>query len=725
MTGRLIKRIAGILVLRRNLIAGIMLALTVACAVLIPFVPIHTDMTEYLPFDSQMKQGIDILAEEFPEMENPSTIRVMFTGLSPQEREEMRDSLSSIEYVDSVDYGSLDARYEDGTHSLYKLSTGYGYKSSQMRSIRQALASNYKDYDMVVAVDDPGGELPMWIVALAIVIVVAILLVMGESWVEPFFTLLVIGAAIIVNSGTSYFSGGMSDTTWSVAAILQLILSLDYSVILMNRYRQERSSDSSAAKETAMAHALINAFSAIASSSFTTIVGLLALVFMSFRIGKDMGFVLAKGVLCSMLCIFTLLPMLILKFDSLIRRTAKRSPRPRMAALAKLEYRIRFPVLIVMAGLFTAGFLLKSGTDISFAFNPTGKIDKVFPSLNPIIVLYSNEDEDAIAKFAPSLEEDPSVYSVNTWSTTIGRSFTAAEMKDLLPTIASTMGVSVPEAAVDLLYLGKPEDAVISVPDLLATAQNLLDSNSMFRTLLGEDTLSLLEDAQELLDDARRQLLGTNHSLMAVSTTLPLDAPETFDFIERLNEDLGNDLSGSFYLIGNSPMGWEMTKTFSDEQNRITLLTAGAVFLVVLITFRSFVIPAILVLLIQTAVYATMVIIRLQGFSIYYLALLVVQSILMGATIDYAILFTSYYRELRRSGDIPEALLGSYTNSINTILTSGSIMVVATLILGYAFSNPAIGQICHTISKGAACAIVLILFILPGALASLDRFVKE
>ena len=121
MTGRLIKRIAGILVLRRNLIAGIMLALTVACAVLIPFVPIHTDMTEYLPFDSQMKQGIDILAEEFPEMENPSTIRVMFTGLSPQEREEMRDSLSSIEYVDSVDYGSLDARYEDGTHSLYKL----------------------------------------------------------------------------------------------------------------------------------------------------------------------------------------------------------------------------------------------------------------------------------------------------------------------------------------------------------------------------------------------------------------------------------------------------------------------------------------------------------------------------------------------------------------------------------------------------------------------------
>ena len=340
-------------------------------------------------------------------------------------------------------------------------------------------------------------------------------------------------------------------------------------------------------------------------------------------------------------------------------------------------------------------------------------------------MLYSNEDEDAIAKFAPSLEKDPSVYSVNTWSTTIGRSFTAAEMKDLLPTIASTMGVSVPEAAVDLLYLGKPEDAVISVPDLLATAQNLLDSNSMFRTLLGEDTLSLLEDAQELLDDARRQLLGTNHSLMAVSTTLPLDAPETFDFIEQLNEDLGKDLSGSFYLIGNSPMGWEMTKTFSDEQNRITLLTAGAVFLVVLITFRSFVIPAILVLLIQTAVYATMVIIRLQGFSIYYLALLVVQSILMGATIDYAILFTSYYRELRRSGDIPEALLGSYTNSINTILTSGSIMVVATLILGYAFSNPAIGQICHTISKGAACAIVLILFILPGALASLDRFVKE
>ena len=720
-----IQKCSSILVSRRTLIGSVVLVLTVLCACLIPFVPIHTDMTQYLPADSNMKQGIDLLAQDFPEMENPSTVRVMFTGLSEAEKDAVLDQLSAIEFVDSISYNALDPRCEDGTHSLYTLSTSFGYKTSEMNSIRSALKKDFHSYNMVFSVDDPGGELPMWIVALAIVIVVAILLVMGHSWVEPFLTLIVVGAAIAINSGISYFSGGMSDTTWSVAAILQLILSLDYSVILQNRYRQEKQRDPSCPIEKAMTHALVNAFSAIASSSLTTVAGLLALVFMSFRIGKDMGFVLARGVLCSMLCIFTLLPMLLLSFDKLISRSVKKTPQPDLSKLARFQYRFRYPVLAVLVILFAAGYLLKSSAGISFAFNSTAAIDKVFPPLNPVIVLYSNEDEEALAVRARALEEDPDVYSVNAWSTTIGRSFTSREMKEMLPTIASSMGVAVPEAAVDLMYLGKSADETISVPELISMAQNLLEGNPLFKSLLSDEIQDLLLDAQNLLADGQKMLRGEHYSLMQVNTTLPLDSEQTFAFIDRVNDDLTQELSSPFYLIGNSAMGWEMSKTFRNELNRITLLTAGAVFIVVLFTFKSLVIPAVLVLLIQTAVYATMIIIHLQGFSIYYLALLVVQSILMGATIDYGILFTSYYREMRSTLQPPEALKRSYTHSINTILTSGSIMIVATLILGYAFSNPAIGQICHTIAKGAACAVVLILLILPGALAALDRFVSN
>ena len=170
-------------------------------------------------------------------------------------------------------------------------------------------------------------------------------------------------------------------------------------------------------------------------------------------------------------------------------------------------------------------------------------------------------------------------------------------------------------------------------------------------------------------------------------------------------------------------MAYEMATSFGQELTKMTLITAIAIFLVVLITFRSFLIPLLLVLMIQTAVYATMVIINLQGYSIYYLALLMVQSILMGATIDYAILYTGYYREFRRSMGKKEALSASYRGSMHTITTSGLIISIITWILGYAFPNPTIGEICFTISKGAACSLVLIILLLPGILAALDRWI--
>ena len=168
-----------------------------------------------------------------------------------------------------------------------------------------------------------------------------------------------------------------------------------------------------------------------------------------------------------------------------------------------------------------------------------------------------------------------------------------------------------------------------------------------------------------------------------------------------------------------------MSGSFTGELNRITILTAAAIFLVVVLTFRSVVVPVILVLLIQTAVYATVVIMGIQGQSMYYLAYLIVQSILMGATIDYAILYTNYYRESRKRQDIRLSVTEAYEKSIHTILTSGLIIVIVTAILGYAFGDPSILQICHTIAKGAACSLILILFVLPGTLCALDRWIVK
>ena len=203
--------------------------------------------------------------------------------------------------------------------------------------------------------------------------------------------------------------------------------------------------------------------------------------------------------------------------------------------------------------------------------------------------------------------------------------------------------------------------------------------------------------------------------------TVPEEGEVTNAFYEKMEKSL-KELSGDYYLVGSSAMNYEMSQTFSKELLLITLLSAGAIFLVVLITFRSLGVPIVLVLLVQTGVYITISAVGFQGYSINYLALLIVQCILMGSMIDYGILYSNYYREARRTCGRPEALKQAYAGAIHTILTSGLIIVTVTGILGQCFGEPTIEQIIQTISIGALSAIILILFVLPGVLACFDRF---
>lgn len=228
-----------------------------------------------------------------------------------------------------------------------------------------------------------------------------------------------------------------------------------------------------------------------------------------------------------------------------------------------------------------------------------------------------------------------------------------------------------------------------------------------------------IDSMETELDESAAQLRGERYSLLMLNTTLPEESQEATAFFGDLIAQCSGRLQGDYYLIGNSAMSYEMEQSFAGEMLLITLLTAAAIFLVVAVTFRSLLIPAILVLLVQCGVYLTVTLIGLQGYSIYYLALLIVQCILMGATIDYSILFTNYYLESRRAMGAKEALAAAYNGSIHTILTSGLIMVLVTGAVGYLFSDPTIEQICQTISIGALCATLLILFVLPGLLAAL------
>ena len=267
------------------------------------------------------------------------------------------------------------------------------------------------------------------------------------------------------------------------------------------------------------------------------------------------------------------------------------------------------------------------------------------------------------------------------------------------------------------------DEWTLSIHQMFDYIANDMMADPLFEDFLDEDMRTAVSDNRSTIEDGIAQLRSENYSRLILNTTYSEESPETSAFLSNITETFGNALAEKHYFVGTSVMNYEMETTFDKEMLTITLITAISIFIVVAVTFRSFIIPLILVLIVQCGVYITVTIIGIQGYSIYYLALLIVQSILMGATIDYGILYTDYYREKRRTLSVKEALVSAYDGAIHTILTSGLILILVTAIVGNLFSNPTVGQICRTISMGALSASMLILFILPGILATVDKLV--
>ncbi len=532
-------------------------------------------------------------------------------------------------------------------------------------------------------------ELPMWIIAIAVVLVVVILVLASNSLIEPFLYLIAIGLAILINLGSNYITqgGSISDVTASIAALLQLVLSLDYSVMLANRFRQECSSigdgnidtiTDAQAKE-AMILAVRRSAGSVLGSGMTTVVGLLTLIYMSFRIGGEIGVVLAKGALCSMICIFTMLPAMILWARKLIAKTSKRPFNPPTKRLAGFSYKYRYAILIFTIILAVAAFFLRKGTKIAYI------LDTKVETPNVAILIYENQDEKAVTSLLDELNEEEGVNVAIGWGNTVG-------------------------------LCSNPFDLIANFPKLMELYEDAEGLMGMMPSESGEIELNM-----DTMDQFSHILKKENYSLALIDMNLKKDSDDTYALLDQMDEELSANSSGNHYMVGESVMAWELSKTFRAEMDRMTIITAAAIFLVVLLTFRSIVTPAVLVLMIQTAVYITMVIIQLQGSSIYYLAFLMVQSILMGATIDYAIVYSKYYKESRKSMGIADSITHSYRNSINVTLTSSTIIIVVTALLGFAFPNPTVGAICHTISMGNASALFMVLFLLPGILGAMDR----
>ena len=1038
-------------------------AVAIACVFLIPRTRINTDMTRYLPDDSPMKQGIEQMAEEFGEDGvGASMVRVMFWSLPDSLRAATKDELSTMDGISNVMYQDGSEEYNQGEKVLYELLCS---NQRSQQDLAKEITGKYGS-SVVIETGEQDTTALIGVILIAFALLLIVLFIMCESWLEPPIFLVGIGVAVAINMGTNALLNSVSATTNSIAGILQLVLSIDYSIILMNRYRQEKALGDHD-NITAMIQALKKASLSIVSSAFTTIVGLMALVFMKFKIGADMGIVLAKGVLCSLVSIFVVLPTLILALDHAIEKSTKKVLRIRTDRLSGFSMKCRIPLVLFFVTAFVVSYYFHKKTEISFFPEQKSEIAKYFPPKNIVVLLYENNDSERVIGLADSLSTHPNVKTFISYPSLMQKRHTASYIKEMVCDFSAMAGDTGYDLAnfdintvVDAIYylashnpgdermslhdfaslaaelstdstllaqLGSPmdidkeasqyldvlvaltdtslidkkltpdeiadivgvdkemvlllcpanqktsirsviklsrellngsmtpvrpkvkkpepqlvehqedlivendtlantaivqsedaevvadedqifrdstafmnqysaseiaeiigmdaksasvifnlygrstghktktmslydfihflnsdlskrrasrfdeesrkwlrqkedimvaalqadtsesveeetveelveerEEAVVEVAETreepepamatpvvdkesldklnkaetlmaIATEGNSFDASEMHALLasLGaemelrdielaylyngithfeddslklsvEEILETLKDSiigsprfASMVDDKVKvefdkidamvvenlgRLQGPNYSQAIIMTDLPKESDETSQFVDVLSARCDGSLAGSHYLIGESVMMNEMRSQFGGEMRLVTLITVLSIFLIVAITFRSLVVPVILVMTVMTAVYINVAVSGLSG-SLLYMAYLIMQSILMGATIDYGILFTNNYREARASECKVESIRRAYKSSTHTILTSGMIMTLAPLVMSLLIDDLMIGSILRCIAAGALAAVLLIIFVLPALLASFDRFV--
>ncbi len=577
---RSMDKLAAFIVEKRKLILIVTAVLLICSIAAMFFVDVNLDMSKYLPKDSLAKKGVSVMTEEFGAQ---SAINVMFKGLDRAQQTEIQKGLAEIKNVSGVLFEAESEDYNKDGKSLFAVSLAVDTFSNEatdtLNEIKEKYGEKYDMYTTGAVVDRQYIGVGLTTVAAALAIILFILFTLSSSYLEPLLFLVAIGVAVILNNGTNALLPDISVLTNSIGAILQLVLSMDYSIMLVDRYHQER--QTSPDKGTAMKNALKNGFLAIAGSSVTTIIGLLCLVFMSFTIGRDMGIVLAKGVFFCLVSILFVLPGLILIFDKQIEKTKKKTPVFKMDKIASFCYKGRYAVLLVFLAVFAVGFMLKDDVLIDFSMSSRNpdipEVEETFAPTNPVILLYKNSDESKAADLVTFLEKREGVKSVNAYENTLGKEFTASELADYVGMDASMLQV------IFYNYFHAGEINKLSMQEFISYLSNDIMKNEQFARFLNDDIRSQLEqmklfgDKNELsqprgaaelaslfnIDESMiNQLLMYYYSKLDSAETDKMTLPQ---FVSFLKNDVSKNAQFSSYLNADMLSQIDMFAKFTDK----------------------------------------------------------------------------------------------------------------------------------------------------------------
>ena len=738
-----IEHLAAFIVDKRKAFYLLYIGLAIFCVFASGWVQVNDTLTDYLPEETETRRGLTVMEEEFTTF---GTNRIMVDNIPYARAEELSEQLADIPGVKSVEFDNTDDHYKDGA-ALFSV-TYDGEAADQvsldaLAQVREMLSG----YDLYVTGDtgsDDSASLDAEmrvVMVIAVVIILLVLLFTSQTYMEIPVLIATFGMAALLNKGTNFLLGEISFVSNSVAVVLQLALAIDYAIILCHRYTEERAHlDAREATITALSKAIPE----IAGSSMTTLSGLAAMCFMQFGIGYDLGMVLMKAIVLSLLSVFTLMPGLLMSFSNLIDRTHHRSFVPKISAWGRLAVKTRFIMPPIFAVLLMAGFFFSNrcpyvfGTSTLSTFTKNEsqiaqqKVDDTFGPVNTIALLVPAGDYEKEGRLLRDLEAMPDVESALGLANVDAmdgyvltdrltpRQF--AELTDLDIEVARLLYASY---AVDEESYGRVVGGVdsYSVPliDMFLFVYDLIEGGYV---TLDDDMTETLEDLHTQLTDAQLQLKGEHYSRLVLQLALPEESEETFEFLGTLHS-AAERYYDDCLVVGNSTSDYDLSSSFSNDNLLISILTIVFVILVLVFTFKSSGLPVLLILVIQGSVWMNFSFPYLMKENLFFLSYLVVSSIQMGANIDYAIVIANRYMELKQVMPLKEAVVESLNEAFPTIITSGTILASAGVLIGFLSSNPAIASIGVCLGRGTIISIFLVMGILPQILLLGDIIIEK
>ncbi len=743
-SGGFFVKLATFIVDKRNLFFLLYVFAFVFCIFSMNWVEVENDVTTYLPEDTETRQGIEAMNANFITY---GSARVMVSNITYETAQQLQTVMEDIDGVDMVTFDDTSDHYKD-TSALYDVSfkgeTNDQITLDAMEDIRQAL-SGYDVYvDTLIGYDENATlqEEMNTILLVAVVIIVVVLVLTSRAYMEVPVLLLTFGAAALLNMGTNFLCGKISFISNSIAVVLQLALAIDYAIILCHRFSDEH--ETLDAREAAIA-ALSKAIPEISASSLTTVSGLAALGFMEFSVGLDMAIVLIKAILLSLLSVFTLMPGLLVLFCPLIDRTRHKKLLPNITFVGKFAVKTRRVVPPLFILVLVGAFWLSSQCPFAYSYNDLKtakmsdrqnayfKIKDTFGTSNMVALVLPSGNYAAESQVLQELQACPEVKS------TLGLSGIEAmdgyKLTDALNPRELSEAVGMDYEVMQLLYsayaaeqdqygaiLSGVEDYEVPLFDMLIFLKNQLQDHNIN---LSSDDQQSIDDLFAQLDNAQAQLQNDTYSRMVVYLNLPEESEETFAFLSQMRQILGKYYDGDYYVVGNSTSSRDLSASFGRDNLLISVLSSFFVIVVLLFTFQSAGLPVLLIAVILGSVWINFSFPTLMGQPLYFLGYLIVQAIQMGANIDYAIVISSHYQELKTCMPHKEAIVQALNAAFPTVFTSGTILASAGLLIGNLSAQPVVSTMGLCLGRGTIISIFLVLFVLPAFLVLGDSIINR